>query len=681
VLNLHLPDGSVQRYTTFPATTVKLLFPEGNAILDRETAPDNWKPALSPPLKRMQFVKVSDSQRRFAITGVVYAHQLFTFDELFCDENPVVMSQLMRAAGIFPKNTDEALYLAKLYLSLTYYRLQDPIQFVVSSADELPKEKVSFPGESEDDIRGVLHPPRIVSAGSEYRSELFARDLDMLRIHRWRMTISPAGLQDVSDQRVYPNYKEMLGLYSRVKKGPTPGGEDKIELWRCCFMGNGRTEDGAMTDLQLLAASNGPFVSRTHYYYETEEKAEQLMQRYMSEAVAVVESGAWLDSDMKQAGSRSTIITARRDQTLSAVVLFKKDADASVLEFSSLCLRNLLALGISPPKGKGASDSLVAKLDCPDRVNAVAFSPDGKQLAAGYGWNVEGGVRVWTVAGQNIVHSWVSTRASDSNDEAPDSNDMIMRMAFSPDGKLLAAATWDGDLLFFDTNTWGQPRKVIRRAGSPSGLSFSPKGDLLAFSTDKSVILYEPKSGKVKTIKTQQGITQRFIAGGFLPDGKTLVICDSRTLQFWDTAAEKSTKSVDLSGPNFFCHVSQLGYYVVAGGGAVYGKKLVEVWRVRDTEPPAQISGFHSGLFAIAISHSQDIMAFGGGDYGGGSDLVLWKIGETQESGHVSTGKFPIEALDFSADDALLAAASHDGAVFLYAVGRIRSVPTAPPVR
>jgi WD40 repeat protein len=395
----------------------------------------------------------------------------------------------------------------------------------------------------------------------------------------------------------------------------------------------------------------------------------------------VVENGPWLDSELQSAGSRTTIITATRDQTLSAVVLFKKDADASVLQFSSRCLRNLLALGISPPKGKGASDSLSAKLDCPDRVNSVVFSPDGRQLAAGYGWNVQGGVRIWTVASQNIVYSWVSTAAPDSNDDTADSNDMIMKVAFSPDGKLLVAATWDGDLLFFDTNKWGQPRKVALRAGSPSGLSFSPNGELLAFSTDKSVILYEPKSGNVKTIKTQQGITQRFIAGGFLPDGKTLVICDSRTLQFWDTAAEKATKSVGLSGPNFFCNVSQLGYYVVAGGGAIYGKKLVEVWRVGDMEPPAQISGFHSGLFAVAISHSQDIMAFGGGDYGGGSDLVLWKIGETQESGHVSTGKFPIEALDFSADDALLAAASHDGAVFLYAVGRIRSVLSAPPVR
>ena len=74
------------------------------------------------------------------------------------------------------------------------------------------------------------------------------------------------------------------------------------------------------------------------------------MQRYMSEAVAVVESGPWLDSEMRPSGRRLTIITATRDQTLSAVVLFKKDADASVLEFSSHCLRNLLALGIRPSK-------------------------------------------------------------------------------------------------------------------------------------------------------------------------------------------------------------------------------------------------------------------------------------------------------------------------------------------
>src|SRR5215510_4500856 len=161
VLNVHLSDGSVARYTTFPASTVKLLLPEGNAILDPEMAPFRWKPSLTALLTKVQFVKVSDPQRRFAISGAVYGHQLFTFDELFCGENPGVMSQLIHAAGIVPRNTDEAVALVKLYLSLTYYGLRDPAQFIVSKVDDVPPEKVTFPGDNLESLREVLHAPRV----------------------------------------------------------------------------------------------------------------------------------------------------------------------------------------------------------------------------------------------------------------------------------------------------------------------------------------------------------------------------------------------------------------------------------------------------------------------------------------------------------------------------------------
>src|SRR5437588_3567737 len=71
-LTAHLADGTVQHYTALPAARVKLLFPDGNAILDREQV-QNWKLPPLPLLKKVQLVKVSDMQRRFTITGAIYA--------------------------------------------------------------------------------------------------------------------------------------------------------------------------------------------------------------------------------------------------------------------------------------------------------------------------------------------------------------------------------------------------------------------------------------------------------------------------------------------------------------------------------------------------------------------------------------------------------------------------------
>jgi hypothetical protein len=56
---------------------------------------------------------------------------------------------------------------------------------------------------------------------------------------------------------------------------------------------------------------------------------------------------------------------------------------------------------------------------------------------------------------------------------------------------------------------------------------------------------------------------------------------------------------------------------------------------------------------------------------GTGGDLSLWSFRDFHEIGFVSAGKFPIEGLAFSPDDSVLAAGSHDGIVFLYAVDKL----------
>ncbi len=64
-----------------------------------------------------------------------------------------------------------------------------------------------------------------------------------------------------------------------------------------------------------------------------------------------------------------------------------------------------------------ASDALITRLDYPDCVKDVAFSPDGKLLAAGYGWNIQGGVRIWNVADQ-VVHQRSLARNGQSGRKA-----------------------------------------------------------------------------------------------------------------------------------------------------------------------------------------------------------------------------------------------------------------------
>lgn len=322
-----------------------------------------------------------------------------------------------------------------------------------------------------------------------------------------------------------------------------------------------------------------------------------------------------------------------------------------------------LALMARAQGGDTTSGALIAKLDCPDRVKDVAFSPDGKLLAAGFGWNDQGGARIWKVADRTVVATLTVGEGDDANVEC---------VAFSPDGRWFAAANWDGDVLLWPVGSWDSPKTVLARRGKTKSLAFSPSGTKLAFASKESAILYDFTSRKVTTLGVRKNQQDSLISVSFSPDGRSVTLFRDDAIEFVDSESGRLIKSWRPSRGGFFGRSSHDGQYVIAGGGAVYGEKAVEVWDAQAGKKVAEVADFRSGLFALAISHSAKFFAVAGGNYGSGGDLSLWGLKEAREIGYVSFGRFPIQALAFSPDDKVLAAGSDDGFVLLYAVERIR---------
>jgi WD40 repeat protein len=186
----------------------------------------------------------------------------------------------------------------------------------------------------------------------------------------------------------------------------------------------------------------------------------------------------------------------------------------------------------------------------------VAFSPDGKTLAAGYrlGFRTGAGVVLWDVAGRKLV---VET-------SLPVTEGFVTRMAFSPCGNILAAGyghTFDplsGGVVLWDLAEGKRVTQVplLVKEGPVESVAFSPDGKALAAEYGlgaDGVVLWDV-AGRKRVIHgllphAPQPVKQRRVASvAFSPDSKTLAVAYVRAagvLQ-WNEAARELDVSIML---------------------------------------------------------------------------------------------------------------------------------------
>ena len=117
------------------------------------------------------------------------------------------------------------------------------------------------------------------------------------------------------------------------------------------------------------------------------------------------------------------------------------------------------------------------------------------------------------------------------------------RLAFSPDGRHLAALGADGIVRLFATRSWAKLREFPGNPAGVRGLAFSPEGKYIAAGRlNGEVMIWETETGAVH--QALQGTHRGVYNLAFSPDGKRLLAAeDNQCVQVWSVADGGAVKA------------------------------------------------------------------------------------------------------------------------------------------
>ncbi len=292
-------------------------------------------------------------------------------------------------------------------------------------------------------------------------------------------------------------------------------------------------------------------------------------------------------------------------------------------------------------------------------VRAVAFSPDGKYLVSGEEnrnlilWDVLSGKELWRFS---------------TSQEGPANQKGFSGVAFSPDGKKIAATLFDGTLLLINATPQAPKEQDIERRTFEHktwekswAVAFSPSGNEVVTAGGAGLQFWSAQPGQADPSKTVPG---EFFSVAFNPEGSRLVTGGAGEIRLWDAASQQSV-AIFPEGRSEVAAVafSSDGTKIASGNsqGAV---------RIRDLESQGMLLNYTrdpDGVRSVAFSPNGTQLA--SAHLSG--KIRLWNVESGTLSGEQTGHQGIVHAVAFSPDGKWLASGSADKTI------RLRPAPPA----
>ncbi|MEG4582517.1 AAA-like domain-containing protein, partial [Microcoleus sp. MON1_C5] len=277
-------------------------------------------------------------------------------------------------------------------------------------------------------------------------------------------------------------------------------------------------------------------------------------------------------------------------------------------------------------------------------VRSVAFSPDGKTLASA---SFDNTIKLWNVQTQKPIATLTGHRNS------------VRSVAFSPDGKTLASASFDNTIKLWNVQTQKLIATLRGHSNQVLSVAFSPDGKTLASaSSDNTIKLWHLESHKPIATLTEHSDSVWSVA--FSPDGLTLASASSdNTIKLWNVQTQKPI--VILTG-----HSNSVRSVAFSPDGKTLASassdNTIKLWHLQNQTPIATLAGHSNEVNSVAFSPDGLTLASASFD----NTIKLWHLQSQTPIATLTGHSNPVYSVAFSPDGKTLASASFDNTIKLW---------------